>query len=71
MRRNIGTIDQVIRFMLGLALISYVAKDGVISPGGVPAVLAGALLFVTSIFVRCPLYSLLGFTTIERVDRSS
>jgi hypothetical protein len=26
MRRNIGTIDQVIRFMLGLALISYVAK---------------------------------------------
>ena len=28
MARNIGTIDQVIRGMLGLALIAYVGKDG-------------------------------------------
>lgn len=71
MPRNIGIIDQVIRFMLGLALIAYIAKDGVILPGGVPAVLAGAFLFATSIFEYCPLYGALGFTTVERVDRSS
>jgi hypothetical protein len=33
MPRNIGTIDQVIRAMLGLALIAYIGKDGILTPG--------------------------------------
>ena len=48
MRRNIGAIDQVICFMIGLALIAYVAKDGVIMPGWIPAVVVGAVLLLTT-----------------------
>ena len=70
MPRNVGTIDQVVRFMIGLALIAYVSKDGIIMPGWIPAVVAGAVLLLTSIFEYCPLYSLLGVSTVGRLDRS-
>jgi Protein of unknown function (DUF2892) len=70
MPRNIGTIDQIIRAMLGLALIAYIGKDGTLTPGSGLAVLAGIYLFATSILLRCPLYALLGFITFGRLDRS-
>ena len=56
MPRNIGTIDSVIRFMLGFAVVASIAKDGVVTPGWVPAVLAGVFLIVTQIFECCPFY---------------
>ena len=71
MRRNIGTIDQVIRAMLGLALVAYVVKDGALLPGGGPEALAGVYLFATGIFEYCPLYRLLGLSTVGRLDRSA
>jgi hypothetical protein len=67
---NIGTIDQVIRAMLGLALIAYIGKDGILTPGSCLALLAGIYLFATSILLRCPFYGVLGFTTFGRLDRS-
>jgi hypothetical protein len=70
MPRNIGTLDQVIRAMLGLALIAYVGKDGTLAPDSSLAVLAGIYLLATGIFLRCPLYRVLGFTTFGRLDRS-
>jgi Protein of unknown function (DUF2892) len=70
MPRNIGTIDQVIRAILGLALIAYIGKDGTLTPGSSVAVLAGIYLFATAIFLYCPFYDLLGFTTFGRLDRS-
>jgi len=70
MPRNIGTIDQVVRAMFGLALIAYVGKDGTVTPGSGLAMLAGIYLFATGIVMRCPFYSVLGFTTFGRLDRS-
>ena len=70
MPRNIGTIDQVLRAFLGLALIAYIAKDGIFVPGTALVVLTGVYLFATAIFSYCPVYSALGLTTIGRLDRS-
>jgi Protein of unknown function (DUF2892) len=70
MPRNIGKIDQVVRGFLGLALIAYIGKDGNLTPGSSLAVLVGIYLFATGIFLYCPLYSLLGFTTFGQLDRS-
>jgi hypothetical protein len=70
MPRNVGTVDQVIRAMLGLALIAYIGKDGTLAPGSGLTLLAGIYLFATSIFLRCPFYAVLGFTTFGRLDRS-
>ena len=71
MPRNIGTIDQVIRAMLGLALVAYIGKDGILTPGSSLAMLAGIYLFATGVLLRCPLYGVLGFTTFGRLDRSA
>ena len=70
MTRNIGTIDQVIRAILGLGLIAFVAKDGTLIPESSLAVLAGIYLFATAIFFYRAFYNLLSFTTFGRVDRS-
>jgi len=70
MQRNIGTIDLVIRAMLGIGLLAYLAKDGTFMPGSGLGVLVGAFLVATGIFAYCPLYRLLGFTTYGPLDRS-
>jgi Protein of unknown function (DUF2892) len=70
MPRNIGTIDQVIRAFLGIALIAYIGKDGTLTPASSLAVLAGIYLLATSILLRCPFYGMLGFSTFGRLDRS-
>lgn len=70
MTRNIGTIDQVIRAILGLALVAIVAKDGTLMPELSLAVLAGIYLFSIAILLCRPFYNLLSFTTFGRVDRS-
>lgn len=69
MTRNIGTIDQVARAFLGLALIAYVANDGILTPGTVLAVLIGVYLLATGFFSYCPLYRAFGLSTFGRFDR--
>ncbi|MGE0310640.1 MAG: DUF2892 domain-containing protein [Lautropia sp.] len=58
MKTNIGTIDQVLRIVVGLALITL-ALAGVIGAWGyvgIVPLLTGALRF-------CPLYALIGVNT--------
>jgi hypothetical protein len=69
MTRNIGTVDLVIRSILGMALIAYFGKDGAVLTGSELAILAGAYLLGTGIFSYCPLYHVLGLTTYGRLDR--
>jgi len=70
MPRNIGSIDLVIRAILGIALVAYVAKDGALMSGWSFAALPGGYLLATAIFSYCPLYGFLGLTTVEHIDRS-
>ena len=50
MPRNIGTIDQVIRAFLGLAVIAYIGKDGILTADSSLALPAGIYLFATLSF---------------------
>lgn len=70
MKRNVGTIDLVIRSVLGIGSLAYLARDGVFHPGSVPGVAIAAVLIGTAILRYCPLYQLLGFTTLTPLDRS-
>ncbi len=66
MKRNVGTIDRVIR--IGIALIIGVLYlTGQLS--GTAAVILGvvALIFlITGLFGSCPLYAALGMSTCPR-----
>jgi hypothetical protein len=70
MQRNIGTIDLVVRAVLGIALIGYLAKDGALMPGSDLGLLVGAYLIVTGIFSFDPIYQMLRLSTCGPLDRS-
>jgi hypothetical protein len=61
MTRNVGRTDQVIRIVVGLALLALVFV-GPKTPLGY----FGLIPLVTGLFGTCPLYALLGISTRER-----
>jgi len=63
MNENIGTIDRIVRVVVGLALLSLLfAIDGPARWVG----LIGAVPLFTAAVGICPLYSLLGLSTCRR-----
>ena len=70
MERNVGTIDLVVRSVLGIGVLAYLAKDGVFVDGSGPGILVAAYLLATAVFMYCPLYRMLGFSTFGPLDRS-
>lgn len=71
MKHNVGIIDMVIRSVLGIGILAYVAKDGVFHPGSIPGIVIAVVLIATAVLRYCPLYQLLGFTTWNPLDRSA
>lgn len=66
MSRNIGSIDQYVRMVVGLALVAFAFQDGIFIQGWHWVGLAGFVLLVTAFFRSCPAYSALGISTSER-----
>jgi hypothetical protein len=62
---NVGTIDQHVRIVLGLALVAFALQDGLAIEGWHWAGLIGLVLLVTAFFKSCPLYTALGMSTSE------
>lgn len=61
MRKNVGTVDMVIRFIIGLFLLSLIFWGPKTLWGlvGLVPIIAGAIRF-------CPLYTLLGINTCQK-----
>ena len=60
---NVGTIDQYVRIVVGLALIAYALQDGLSIQGWHWVGLIGLVPLATAYFKSCPLYTLLGFSS--------
>lgn len=58
LNRNIGTVDRVLRLVVGAALLALVFV-GPKTPWG----WSGAVLIVTALFNFCPLYRIFGIRT--------
>ncbi len=58
--RNVGSIDRIFRFALGIALLS-IAFTGPKTPWG----FIGFIPLLTATLRTCPLYTLLGFSTCK------
>ncbi|MFT6088547.1 MAG: hypothetical protein ACJARC_000216 [Sulfitobacter sp.] len=70
MNANLGTIDRVIRIVLGLALIvvpllniPVVWTSSILSYGSIAV---GLVLVATGFFRFCPVYRILGVSTCKR-----
>ncbi len=66
MAKNIGSVDRVIRVVVGAGLIYYAMSN---LPGAdswmVPAGVVGFILILTAVFSRCPAYMLFGMNTCK------
>ena len=61
MTKNVGTIDRIIRVIIGLILIAFVIPDpGFRRPGGTGSAGSAMIPILTAIFSTCPAYSLIG-----------
>lgn len=66
MKTNEGTIDRVIRVLIGIGLLlAAFAALGVLdgAPLGIVAAIVGAVALMTGVIGFCPAYMLLGFKT--------
>jgi len=60
---NMGTIDQYVRIVVGLALVAFAFEDGPAIYGWHWIGLTGLVLLVTAFFKSCPLYAMLGISS--------
>ena len=63
MKPNIGTIDRILRFIVGASLIAY----GVINQSWIGAI--GVIPLLTAFIRFCPLYCPLGISTTGGVNK--
>ncbi len=62
MKQNIGTIDRILRIVIGLALIAY----GIINHSWLGAI--GAVPLLTAFIRFCPAYLPFGLSTVGKND---
>ena len=63
MKPNMGTVDRVIRAMVGITLIAAFLLELLTGTIGVVAVVVGIVLLITAALRWCPPYTLLGINT--------
>ena len=61
--KNVGTIDRVVRIIIGIAFLAGFALNMVAAPLSYLVALVGIIALVTGVIGTCPAYSLLGFNT--------
>jgi Protein of unknown function (DUF2892) len=60
---NVGTIDRVLRIVIGLALIAFAIPLGFPQTGWNWLGWIGVMPIITAVVGNCPAYSVLGFST--------
>ena len=65
MKRNMGGIDKVLRFLLGVAGALLVYYEVVSGPLAYILLAVVAILILTSLIGFCPLYGLLGLNSCK------
>jgi Protein of unknown function (DUF2892) len=60
---NVGSFDQYVRIVVGLALVAFAFQEGLSIQGWHWAGLIGLVLLATAFFRSCPLYTALGMSS--------
>jgi sugar phosphate permease len=67
MKENVGTVDRSLRVVFGIALffVGWLGDDGALS---MVLLVVGLVLIVTGLMSHCPIYSIMGKSTVEEPD---
>ncbi len=71
MKANVGTVDRVIRFVAGAAVLAFGIMGDLASPWNVVAMVVGGVLIATAAIGWCPPYALLGINTCGKKEADS
>jgi hypothetical protein len=66
MKKNIGTVDKVIRILVAVAVITLYFTKLISGTLGIVLLALSAIFVVTSILNICPLYLALGLSTKKK-----
>jgi hypothetical protein len=66
MKKNIGTIDKVIRIVFAVAVIVLFLTNVISGVLGIVLLALSAILVVTSMIGVCPLYIVMGLNSVEK-----
>jgi hypothetical protein len=66
MKKNIGTIDKVIRILVAVAIVALFFANAITGTLGIALLAVAAVLAVTVLLSFCPLYYLIGINTGKR-----
>ncbi len=71
MKKTVGSVDKIIRIILGIVLlvVAFVVSVGQVLK--VIFIIVGVIALLTSITGLCPLYSLLGINTGKAKDKET
>ena len=69
MTANVGTVDRIVRLIIGLLLLGYAMRIGFADTGWNWVGWIGVIPILTAIFAYCPLYSFLGCSTCPLAHR--
>ena len=63
MKKNVGTVDRVIRILLAVVFAALYFNENVTGTLGLVLVVLGGVFALTSLLSFCPLYALVGLST--------
>ncbi|MCB0794791.1 MAG: DUF2892 domain-containing protein [Flavobacteriales bacterium] len=63
MKKNMGTVDRVLRIVLALVFAGLYATGMVQGTVGIVLLVLGGVFVLTSLLGTCPIYSVLGLST--------
>jgi hypothetical protein len=63
MRKNIGTLDRVIRFIIAVILVALYSANIVTGVWGIVLLVVAGISLITGLTSFCGLYTLLGIST--------
>jgi len=66
MEKNEGTVDRVIRVILGFILIIGPVQIGLSGPLAIIVMLIGLILLITGTIGYCGLYTVIGINTLKK-----
>lgn len=67
MKANIGTIDKSVRIILAAIIVGLYFTDIISGNVGIILLVVAAILLLTSLLNFCPIWKLLGISTLKKM----
>ena len=65
MKKNVGSVDKIIRYIIAIVAIYIAYKGMVASPWDYVLYAVGAIMVLTALSGRCPIFSIFGINSCK------